>query len=312
VRAASSGDAEARTALAAIEEVLTGRSPRELLEYPCQTPDGVRWYAMIVEPLKRPEGGVVTSHIDITRRRRAEETVQRDREELAHALRVGTLGELATSLAHEISQPLTAITSNAQAARRLLASTPVDSEVPAVLRDIADDAQRAAQIIRRLRALFKKEHGEWQPLDFSEVIKGVTGLLHKELERRHVNFEMTLQPDPPRVLGDVVQLQQVILNVLINAAEAMANQADPRELRIETATREPGILAIAVSDSGPGVESSELEHIFERFVTSKPEGMGMGLSISRSIIEAHGGRIRAARNSDRGLTVHIELPCLSE
>jgi PAS domain S-box-containing protein len=307
-RAAASGDPDAAAGLEAIEGVMAGRSARAQLEYACPTPSGRLWYMMIVEPFTRPEGGLVISHIDITRRRRAEEQVQREHEELAHALRVATLGELATSLAHEINQPLAAIASNAQAARRLLQSAEVDREVPAVLQDIADEAKRAAQVIRRLRALFRKEHTERRSVDLNEVLKEVIGLLRRDLERRRVRLEVVLQPDPPSVLGDMVQLQQVILNVLVNAADAMADAPDPRELRVETAVREAGILAISVRDSGPGVAPSELEHIFERFVTSKPEGLGMGLSISRSIIEAHGGRIWATRNPDRGLTVYIELP----
>ena len=135
---------------------------------------------MIVEPLKRAEGGLVISHIDVSRRRRAEEEVEREREELAHALRVATLGELATSLAHEINQSLAAIASNAQAAHRMLGA----AAVPEMLRDIAMDAQRAAQIIRRLRVLFKKEHSERQRVDVGEVIKEVIALLRKDLERR--------------------------------------------------------------------------------------------------------------------------------
>jgi C4-dicarboxylate-specific signal transduction histidine kinase len=265
---------------------------------------------MIVEPFRRPEGGLVIAHVDVTRRRRAEEAVLREREELAHALRVATLGELATSLAHEINQPLAAIASNAQAAQRLLAPSAVDPEIPEMLRDIGNDAQRAAQVIRRLRVLFRKEHNERQPVDAGEVIKEVVALLRKDLERRQVRLEVVLERGAPRVLGDLVQLQQVLLNVLVNAAEAMAREAGPRDLRVATEAREPGVLSITVRDSGVGVATGELEHIFERFVSSKSEGLGMGLSISRSIIEAHGGRIWATRNPDRGLTIHIELPCL--
>jgi C4-dicarboxylate-specific signal transduction histidine kinase/ABC-type uncharacterized transport system substrate-binding protein len=242
-------------------------------------------------------------------RRRAEEEVQREREGLTHALRVATLGELAGSLAHEISQPLAAIASNAQAASRMLGKDRGDSEVPEVLRDIAADAHRAAQVIQQLRTLFRKAPGERHPVDMRAMLEEVVRLVRKDLERRNVRLELALPSDAPRVLGDVVQLQQVILNLILNACEAMGADADRRELGIELAAREEGILTVTVRDSGKAVEEGELERIFERFVTTKPEGLGMGLSISRSIVETHGGRIWATRNPDRGLTMHVELPC---
>jgi len=308
--AGGAGNIEARAAVGAMDSVLCGETSRAMLEYPSHGSRGIRWYTMIVEPLRRPEGGLVISHIDITRRHRAEEAAQRGRDDLAHALRVATLGELAMSLAHEINQPLAAIASNAQAAARLLGKGPVDPEVPEVLRDITADAQRAAGVIRQLRVLFKKEHNERQPVDLTTVITEVLALLRKDLERRRVTVQASLRPDAPSVIGDIVQLQQVMLNVLVNAAEAMADDPGPRELRIALDVGEPGLLALSVRDSGKGVEAAELEQIFDRFVTSKPEGLGMGLSISRSIVEAHGGRMWATRNADRGLTIHIELPCL--
>ena len=240
-------------------------------------------------------------------RRRAEEEVQREREGLAHALRVATLGELAGSLAHEINQPLTAILSNAQAANLMLGK--IDSEVPEVLRDIAADARRAAQVIRQLRALFRKQPGERHPVDMTAVIQETLSLLRKDLERRNVRLQLVLPSDAPHVLGDTVQLQQVVLNLILNACEAMGGDGGERDLRIELAAREDDILTLTIRDSGKGLAEGELERIFERFVTSKPDGLGMGLSISRSIIEAHGGRIWASRNPDHGLTVHIELPC---
>lgn len=309
-RASSTGDPTAQAALEAIDGVLAARTPRALFEYACPGPDGERWYVMIVEPFRRPEGGLVISHIDVTRRRRAEAQVQREREELAHALRVATLGELATSLAHEINQPLAAIASNAQAAHRLLGSAAIDAEIPEILRDIEADAQRAAQIIRRLRVLFKKEHSERQPVDMGAVIKEVLGLLRKELERRRIELDVSLQSSLPRVVGDIVQLQQVVLNVLVNAAEAMSEEGGARPLRVEAAPGDPGIIALTIRDAGVGVEASELERMFERFRTTKRDGLGMGLSISRSIIEAHGGRIWATQNAERGLSIHIELPAL--
>jgi PAS domain S-box-containing protein len=311
-RAAAAGDASAAEAAEAMRAVLAGRVEHQLIEYACRGPAGERWYAMIIEPFRRPEGGLVIAHVDVTRRRRAEEAVQREREELAHALRVATLGELATSLAHEINQPLAAIASNAQAAQRLLGGGVLDPEIPEMLHDIRADAQRAAQIIRRLRVLFKKEHAERHPVDVTEVIKEVVALLRKELERREITLEVALHADLPRVLGDIVQLQQVLLNVLVNATEAMGRERGPRDLRVATGVGEPGVLSITVRDSGVGVPPGELERIFQRFVTTKPEGLGMGLSISRSIVDAHGGRIWATANPDGGLTVHIELPYVEE
>jgi PAS domain S-box-containing protein len=257
--------------------------------------------------------GYVGSATDITEVKAAQQSLaamQREREELAHALRVATLGELTSSIAHELNQPLTAIVTNAQAAQRSLAVARVTGEIPETLADITADGLRAAGIIRRLRALFKKEPTERRPVDIGEVVKEVLGFLHKDLDRRGVKLDVKLQPDAPRVLGDVVQLQQVMVNVLVNAAEAMADSADARELSIEARVHEPGRIAITVRDSGPGVAVADLERIFERFVTSKREGLGMGLSISRSIVAEHGGKMWATRNADRGLTLHVELPSL--
>ena len=308
-RAAASGDPEAPKALEALESVLEGRTQRALLEYACHSPSRARWFAMTVEPFKRPEGGLVISHLDITRRRRAEDELEHEREELTHALRVTTLGELAASLAHEINQPLAAIVSNAHATRRLMESATLDrGEILLGLHDIADDAKRASEVVRHLRALFRKEHVDQQPLDLNDVIREITRLLGKDLERKRISLRLRLADDLPRVLGDVVQLQQVILNVVVNACEAMADD-DLRDVSIETTRLDPGALEITVEDTGRGVEESELERIFDRFITSKAGGLGMGLSIGRSIIQAHGGRIWATRNKDRGLTMHIEIPC---
>src|SRR5256712_563615 len=310
-RAASSGDPEAQTALEALESVLAGKAERALLEYPCHSPSQARWFAMTVEPFKRREGGLVISHIEITRRRRAEEEVDRDREELAHALRMTTLGGLAASLAHELNQPLAAIVSNAQATRRLLESASADpGEISAALHDIAQDARRAADVIRRLHALVRKDHSHRDPVDINDVIREVSRLVQRDLERSRVSLQLRLVP-LPRVLGDVVQLQQVVLNLLVNAWEAMAAEDSARNLGIETAWLEPGIVKITVQDTGTGIKAPDLEFIFDRFVTSKSGGVGMGLSISRLIIQAHGGRVWAARNNDRGLTMHIQLPCLA-
>jgi C4-dicarboxylate-specific signal transduction histidine kinase len=266
---------------------------------------------MTVETFRRPEGGAIVTHLDITRRKRAEAEARRQREELAHALRVTTLGELAASLAHEISQPLAAIVSNAQAAGRVLASEQPDrAEMNGALTDIAEDARRAAQVIRRLRALFRKEWADRRAIDINGLILEVTALLHGDLGRKGVDLEFSLGKDLSPVMSDAIQLQQVILNIIVNAAEAMAGVSPGRAFAtIETAERHPGTVEITVRDVGPGVSKDDLERIFEPFVTTKTTGLGMGLSISRSIVQAHGGRIWATRNDNHGLTMHVELPC---
>jgi signal transduction histidine kinase len=243
-------------------------------------------------------------------RLRAEHEARREREELAHVLRVATLGELTVTLAHEINQPLTAIVTNAQAARRLLGAAPAEpAPVQEALADIAEDAQRAAQVIRRLRALFRKEQEERVLVDINAVIDDVIRLLRTDIERRRIVVRFALGESLPSILGDPVQLQQVVLNVVLNACEAIAaTEAGPRAILIETTQPDRGHLAIGVRDSGIGVKESELEQIFEHFVSSKSQGLGMGLAISRSIVQAHGGRIWATANADMGLTMHVELP----
>ena len=244
------------------------------------------------------------------RRQRAEDQARARREELAHALRVATVGELSASLAHEITQPLTAIATNAHAARRLLATSRADgNELNETLVDIAGDAERAGSIVRRLRVLVRKQLAERQPVDINKTITEVATILRRDIARADVSLQLHLAEDLPRVIGDAVQLQQVVLNLLVNACQAMAGVADgPRVLRVETAPAKLGSIEITVADTGAGVAEPELERMFEPFVSSKAEGLGMGLSISRSIVEAHGGRIVATRNPDRGLTFHVTLP----
>jgi signal transduction histidine kinase len=243
------------------------------------------------------------------RRRRAEEEAQRQRDELAHALRVTTLGELTASFAHELNQPLTAIAANAQAARRLLIAGRLDPDVREAIDDLAADAVRAGETVRRLQALFRKQPAGRAPLDVNALIDDVLHLLATDIRRRNIAVHFARGERLPAVLGDGVQLRQVLINLLVNAAEAIAAAGEgPREIRIETRRRDAGHVAVAIRDSGLGAKESDLERMFEHFVTTKPHGLGMGLAISRSIVEAHGGRIWADRNEERGITLHIHLP----
>jgi PAS domain S-box-containing protein len=309
--AAEAGDADAFRAHDAVMAILNGKKEDVRLEYACRSQAVERWFEMAVEPFRRPEGGAVISYIDITRRRNAEEEARRQREDLAHAQRVTTLGELSTSLAHEINQPLAAILTNAQAALRLLDRQGVaHTDVSEALTDVAADARRASAIIQRLRALSRKEHAPQEGIELNDLIDDVVSLLRHDFVRRQITVLRVFDPVVPTIAGDPVQLQQVILNLLVNASEAIAQtDGGRREVAIATTHRTPGLVEIAVRDTGIGVKESELAKMFERFVSTKPGGLGMGLAISQSIVEAHGGRIRAIANPDRGLTFHVELPC---
>jgi C4-dicarboxylate-specific signal transduction histidine kinase/ABC-type uncharacterized transport system substrate-binding protein len=242
------------------------------------------------------------------RRRQAEKEAQRQREELAHALRVTTLSELTASLAHELNQPLTAVAMNAQAGRRLLPPG-ADPELDEILADIGRDASRAGEVIQRLRALLRKGEPERKPLDINELVTGVAALVRHDVEHALVSLRLTYDDRLPPVWGDAVQLQQVILNLLLNACDALARvPTGSRAIDVTTQRDGPARVVVRVRDSGVGVPESALASIFEPFVTTKAQGLGMGLAISRSIIEAHGGRIWATRNEDHGLTLHVELP----
>jgi len=244
-----------------------------------------------------------------SRRKRAEAETSMQRNQLAHVQRVTAVGELAATLAHEINQPLGAIVSNAEAASRLVDPAGAKgAELRETLGDIIDDGQRASEVIRRLRVMLRTGAPEHAPCDVNRLIADVLHFLAADLARAEISTELRLQEGLPVVRGDRVQLQQVILNLVLNAEDAMADgDGGPRRLIVETAARAPGPVEICVRDSGVGVKDGDVERIFEPFVTTKVSGLGMGLSISRSIVEAHGGTIRAERNPDRGLSVHVRL-----
>lgn len=240
---------------------------------------------------------------------RAEQGLRQQRDELAHALRVTTLGELAASFAHELGQPLTAILSNAQALRRILANNGSRQDADEVLADIAAGARRGGDTIQRLQALFRKEPGVRVRLDMNALVDDVLRLLKADLLQKQIQVRFTRAAELPPVLGDAVQLRQVVLNVLVNAGEAiLADAESPRDIYVETRHTEHNDVTIIVRDTGVGAAEADLERMFSHFVTTKPQGLGMGLAISRSIIESHGGRIWAACNEPRGLALHIVLP----
>ncbi len=276
--------------------------------------DGSRFRANAILTALRGQRGELIGFAkvarDLTESRRAEEAVQMAHAELARVVRASTMGELTTSIAHEINQPLAAIVTNANASRRILASpTPDIEEVQQAVTDIAEAGTRAAEIIARIRALLKKSAPVKETLDMNQVIHQVLALIPGVLEKQRVSVEMELCPAMPRVLGDQVQLQQVLLNLIMNGIEAMNTILDrPRVLTIRSDVSESG-LEFGVQDSGNGLDPSHIDHIFDTFFTTKPSGIGMGLTISRSIIEAHNGRLWASSDrASQGATFRFSLP----
>ena len=247
-------------------------------------------------------------------RKQGELEAQRLRQDLTHIGRVSALGELTASLTHELSQPLTAILSNAQTAQRLVAADVVDLEsVREILSDIVTDDRRAAAVINGLRALIKKGEPEFMPLDLNVIVGEVTWLLRSDTIMRNVSMSLELAPDLPRVRGDRVQLQQVVLNLVLNGFEAMREpHAGARTLVIRTARDGAATLRVTVQDSGPGIAEKDRGHIFEPLYTTKTEGLGMGLAIVRTIVHAHGGAVEAENNPQGGASLHVTLPVAPE
>jgi C4-dicarboxylate-specific signal transduction histidine kinase len=253
---------------------------------------------------------IATISRDITERRRAEDQLRTAQEELARVTRLTTLGEFAASIAHEVNQPLAAVITNANAGLRWLAAgSPNVDEAREALSRIIRDGNRASDVIARIRTLTRKTTAENVPLDINEAIEDVIGIAQGEMRGNGVTLRMELRLDLPSVLGDRVQLQQVVLNLIMNGIEAMSSVEDgPRELVIATQIDGAEALHVSIRDSGVGLEPENARRIFDAFYTTKRQGMGMGLSISRSIIEAHGGRLWAAPNDGPGATLHFILP----
>jgi PAS domain S-box-containing protein len=254
--------------------------------------------------------GTVLVFRDITERRDSEEALRKAQEGLARMARLTTLGELTVSIAHEVSQPLMAIVTNAAACVRWLADEGLDlREARLAAERIVRDGHRAGDVIASIRALTRKSSVDMMQLDVNQVIVDVLDLLRAELRQNEVLLEVDLAAGVDPILGDRVQLQQVILNLVMNGIEAMGEVPQrPRLLRVMSRGDESGRLLIGVADTGRGLEPSQSEQVFEAFYTTKPEGIGLGLSICRSIVEAHGGRLWAAPNNPRGSTFWFSLP----
>lgn len=246
----------------------------------------------------------------LIRRKRAEEQTSMIRQELAHISRVSTVGQLGHSLAHEINQPLAAMRVNAEAAKTLLEGEPPDlEEVRAALGDIVADSKRAQEVVACIRDLVKNKPPELNPLELNRVASDAVQMVQVEAASKGAAVLLELAEDMPAVYGDHVQLQQVALNLLLNALESVSeNPYPPKLVTVKTDKEADGRVSLSVSDNGPGIEPEIAKHLFEPFFTTKPEGLGLGLSICRSIIEAHGGSLSADSNLEKGATFRLHLP----
>jgi PAS domain S-box-containing protein len=267
--------------------------------------------AVSSDPANRQFVGTV---MDITARKQAEDAASKAQMELAHATRVMTVGELTASIAHEINQPLSAIVTNADAGLRWLgADSPNLKETSQAIRRIIRDGKRASAVVSRMRALFKKAPTAKEPLEINEAIQDILALTQNEVHRSRVSLRTKLANDLPLIVGDRIQLQQVILNLLINAVQAVSELPEgPREVDLTSeevaASPEQTEVLITVRDSGPGLDPQHLDRLFDAFYTTKSHGLGVGLAISRSIIEAHGGQLWARPNAPRGAVFQFTLP----
>jgi C4-dicarboxylate-specific signal transduction histidine kinase len=254
-----------------------------------------------------PRREIVAFIVDLSERKRAEA-------ELVHANRVATIGQLTASIAHEVNQPLAGIITNASTCLRLLAADPPNIErAQLTAQRTIRDASRASEVIQRLRALFARRSPASEPLDLNDAAREVLTLTSSELESARVVLSTDLADNLPLIVGDRVQLQQVLVNLVLNAAEAMRTVDDrARELSISTLLDGDGWVRLSVRDSGVGANPEQLAELFNAFYTTKQQGMGLGLSISRSIVESHGGRIWAAANERSGLTFSVTLPRSAE
>jgi C4-dicarboxylate-specific signal transduction histidine kinase len=288
------------------------------VDYRLCLPDApIRWLRTRGRPVLGPNGRLVTlsgTVVDVTETKQMEAVVEDQQRSLAHLARVGMVGELSGALAHELNQPLTAILSNAQAAKRMIESNPVDiTELRNVISDIIDDDARAGDVIRHLRALLKKDESRNETVDINAVVARTLELTRSALTAQRIVIVTRFSGTPLLVKGDSVQLQQLLLNLVLNAAEAMANVSrDSGALIVTTNSVNNELLQISVSDTGSGVPDTIKARLFDPFFSTKQSGLGLGLSICRAIAERHGGHIHAANNPGHGATFHVSLPLAKE
>jgi len=288
------------------------------VEHRVMTPGGWRWLSWSARGIVDANGrltAIVASARDITARRRAEEQARQHLQSLAHVTRVSSMGEMASAIAHEINQPLTAIANYTYASVRMLRSGAASQdEILEVLQRVAGEAERAGEVVRRMRSFVRGDEGQIQEVEANFLVNEVVRLAAAEARQNGVELDTRLEIGLPVVLADSIQIQQVLLNLVRNAIEAIAmSSAEARRIQLSTRASGEGMIEIAVSDTGPGLAGTDLEKVFEPFYTTKPEGIGIGLALSRSIADAHGGRLWATANAaSPGATFRLTLPTAHE
>src|ERR1700730_3707346 len=297
-----------------LDNMLSGRSSGYHVEKRYRRKDGVVIWVRVSTAQGPEQGsslrGIPTIIEDITERKQAEDALLEARDALLRVTRLSTMGELSASIAHEVNQPLSAIVANGIACRRLLAAAKPDfEEAKETLEDIISDGRRASAVVGRVRQLAKKSTPERAAVDVNRAISEVLALARQELQRSRVTARAELDPNLPPVMADRVQVQQVVLNLVMNGIDAMRGVKDrARVLRVKSAATPAAAVAVTVEDTGIGFGDNDPEHVFETFYTTKEDGMGMGLSISRSIVQAHGGRLWASAGAPLGAVFGFTLP----